>query len=138
MICEHCRRNPCGCVVVKDGTRYAPARRVCGEVFDAGGYPQGCTREPHEGDDHRADALVFAADLGAGGPPSAEFFAQVEREAELLINDHMMFGRAVVRGGHRVPPEEWGSVWPPVSSGVSFNFGSDPLSFIGRAANEGA
>ena len=46
MTCEHCRRNPCGCVVVSDGTRYAPARRVCGEVFDAGGYPQGCTREP--------------------------------------------------------------------------------------------
>ncbi len=55
MICEHCRRNPCGCVVVSDGTRYAPARRVCGEVFDAGGYPQGCAREPHEGDDHRAE-----------------------------------------------------------------------------------
>ena len=70
MICEHCRRNPCGCVVVSDGTRHAPARRVCGEVFDAGGYPQGCTREPHEGDDHRADALVIAADLGAGGPAS--------------------------------------------------------------------
>ncbi len=59
MTCEHCRRNPCGCVVVSDGTRYAPARRVCGEVFDAGGYPQGCTREPHEGDDHRAEPVAL-------------------------------------------------------------------------------
>ena len=81
-------------------------------------------------------ALVVAADLGAGGP-SAEFFAAVEREAELLRIDQMLFGRAMTRDGRRVPPEEWGRVWPPVSSGVSFNFGYDPLLFIGRAANEG-
>ena len=36
-------------VVVSDGTRYAPARRVCGAVFDAGGYSLGCTlAEGHE------------------------------------------------------------------------------------------
>jgi hypothetical protein len=132
-------------------------RRVCGEVFDAGGYPQGCAREPHEGDDHRADALVIAVDLGAGGPAS-EFFAAVEREAELLINDHMMFGRAMTRGGRRVPPEEWGSAFESGHRQRGAEVGSigaryvdpelrpyldalrwpDPLSFIGRAANEGA
>lgn len=32
-----------------DGTRYAPARRVCGIMFDAGGYSLGCTlAEGHE------------------------------------------------------------------------------------------
>ena len=67
MTCEYCRRNPCGCVVVSDGTRYAPARRVCGEVFDAGGYPQGCTRAPHEGDDHRAEVSTAGPALGSIG-----------------------------------------------------------------------
>lgn len=97
-------------------------------------------------------ALVVAADLGAGGS-SAEFFATVEREAELLRIDHALFGRAVTKAGRRVPPEEWGRrEWPPMrlvwesgtrrrgsavgSVGVS-SWWPDPLSFIGRAANEG-
>ena len=87
-----------------------------------------------------AEVRRFVAAVQSAAPSSgssAELFAAVEREAELLINDHMMFGRAMTRDGRRVPPEEWGRVWPPVSSGVSFNFGYDPLLFIGRAANEG-
>ncbi len=107
MTCEHCSRNPCGCVVVSDGTRYAPARRICGEVFDAGGYPQGCTREPHEGDDHMAEpvrrgpAFASLADLRAIG----------------LASDDA--------GG-----------WPRMRELFPWLW-SDPLSFIGRAANEG-
>lgn len=53
-------------VVVSDGTRYAPARRVCGAVFDAGGYPQGCTLDVgHEHpDDHDATPGPCAKTLG--------------------------------------------------------------------------
>lgn len=43
------RRNVDRVVVVDDGTMYAPARRVCGIMFDAGGYSLGCTlAEGHE------------------------------------------------------------------------------------------
>lgn len=157
MTCEHCRRNPCGCVVVSDGTRYAPARRVCGEVFDAGGYPQGCTRAPHEGDDHRSDALVFASDLGAGGPSAdlADWLETAKQDLELLRLDLMLFGHYEIRDGRRVPPSEWSRRGPAFASvadlrasGIPsegsarrawqlFPWWPDPLSFIGAAANEG-
>ena len=98
---------------------------------------------------------VFAGDRRTGMTHEAvaSFVAEVEREAELLRLDHALFGRAVTKAGRRVPPEEWGRwEWPPMrlvwesgarrrgsdvgSVGVSSRW-PDPLSFIGRAANEG-
>lgn len=82
---------------------------------------------------------VFAGDRRTGmtHEAMAAFVAEVEREAELLRLDHALFGRAVTKDGRRVSPEEWTRAWPPMSTGVSFNFSPSPLSFIGRAANEG-
>ena len=85
-------------------------------------------------------AFATVEDLQALGIPSkavADWPAKASSDLELCRIDQVLFGRAMTRDGRRVPPEEWGRVWPPVSSGVSFNFGYDPLLFIGRAAKEG-
>ena len=80
-------------------------------------------------------ALVVAADLGAGGP-SSEFFAAVERDADVLFVRHVLGARPwppmrlVGESGARCRGSDVGSV------GVS-SWLPDPLSFIGRAANEG-
>jgi hypothetical protein len=105
-------------------------------------------------------AFATVKNLQAIGIPSkeaADWLAGASSDLELLRIDHMMFGRAVVRGGRRVPPEEWGSAFESGHRQRGAEVGSigaryvdpelrpyldafrwpDPLSFIGRAANEG-
>jgi len=85
-------------------------------------------------------ALVVAADLGAGGPAAdvADWLETAKQDLELLRLDLALFGRYEIRDGRRVPPEDWARIFPPISTGVSLDFTPPPLSFIGRAANEGA